>query len=550
MITLRADQATLKNNVYTAWQEPGVRNVLAVLPTGGGKSVIASDIVGDFTRLNTNSAVIAHRQELVGQLSLHVGRAAVKHRIIAPRPVIGFITALHREEFGRSFIDPNARTAVVGVDTLVSRKDQLAPWCAQVGHWMIDEAHHVLQTNKWGIAAAMFPNAFGLGVTATPERADGRGLGRDNDGVFDRMVIGPTMRELIDAGYLTDYSIVVPQSDFDVSNLKITDTGDFSQKQMREEAKRSHIVGDAVEQYIKFANGKLCVVFAIDVETARETAEAFNAAGIAAVSISAKTDDAVRVEYLRRFRRGEIRVLVNVDLFGEGFDLPAIECVIMARPTASLAVYLQQFGRALRTLSGKTIGLVIDLVSNVKRHGLPDKTRFWSLDRRDKRARRMRDPEDIPVKTCRNAACLRSYPGELRSCPYCGFVPVPAGGGRSVQEVDGDLMLLDANVLNAMRKAAQLVDPGQIAARLAGGRLPNGAVVGQVNRQIERIEAQRRLSDTIALWAGYQRSLGREDSEIHRRFYHGTGGVDVVSALGLPRVDMDKLDAMVREWLA
>jgi DNA repair protein RadD len=397
VIVLRPDQAELKAGIYRHWNE-GDRNVLAVLPTGGGKSVIVSDIVLDRHHMGATQCVIAHRTELVGQMSLHVARRGIKHRIIAPKAVVGQIMAEHRREFaGRSFINPDANCSVAGVDTLLARADDLRPWCEQVDDWTIDEAHHVLKQNKWGRAAALFPRARGLGVTATPSRADGMGLGAHHDGVFNAMVVGPDMRTLIDIGALTDYEIAIPESDFEISENDLAPSGDWSSKKMREASKRSHIVGDVVQQYVFRAYGKRFICFATDVETAGEIAQRFNDCGIMVAAVSAVTPGNVRDEYIRRFRAGQLWGLVNVDLFGEGFDVPAVEVVIMARPTASLAVYMQQFGRALRVLAGKAYGLVIDHVSNWKRHGFPDKPHYWTLDRRDKRAKREKDPEDIPL---------------------------------------------------------------------------------------------------------------------------------------------------------
>lgn len=546
--TLRPDQLQLKAETYTHWQA-GVCNVLLVQPTGGGKSVVVSDIARDIDALGAVQAIIAHRQELVGQMSMHIAQSGVKHRIIAPSNVIKSITAMHREELGRSFIDPNARAAVGGIDTLNSRADLMRAWCSQVAYWTIDEAHHVLRENKWGRGVALFPNARGLGVTATPERADGAGLSRGTDGVFDHMVLGPSMRQLIDMGALTDYQIVVPATDFDPHELKLGSTGDYTPGSMKAASQKSRIVGDVVENYLRYAAGKLGVTFATDVDTANKMAERFNAAGIAAVAISALTHDDLRVDYVKRFRRGELRMLVNVDLFGEGFDLPAIEVVIMARPTASLATYLQQFGRALRIMAGKQYGLVIDCVSNVANPylGLPDKPRFWSLERREKRGKLKNPEEDIPVKTCLAPTCGRAYSGLLRVCPYCGFAPVPAGGGRSIEEVAGDLFLLDIDILKRMREATALASAGAVMARAdhAAGPL---AAAGAQNRQIEKIAAQQRLKDAIALWAGHQRAKGRDDAESHRRFYFAAG-VDVVTALGdKPRADFDKLTSQVLAW--
>lgn len=531
-------QAQMRLGIYNAWAS-GNRCVLAVLPTGGGKSVVFTGIAEDGHRQGLTEAVIAHRNELVSQLSMHLARRGIPHRVIASRAAVRQITAEHRRELGRSFVNPDARCSVVSVDTLIARKDDLAMWAMQVQRWTIDEAHHVLRENKWGKAVAMFPNAYGLGVTATPSRADGMGLGAHHDGVFEAMILGPTMRDLIEMGALCAYEIAVPESDFTIDESKIAKSGDWSTQRMREASKRSHIVGDVVTEYLRRAPGKRAICFATDVETSNEIAQRFNDAGVAAASVSAKTPTEVRNDYIRRFRDGRITVLVNVDLFGEGFDVPAVEVVIMARPTASLAVYLQQFGRALRPMDGKPFGLVIDHVSNWKRHGFPDKPHIWTLDRRDKRAKREPDPDDIELTSCKS--CSRPYEKVHAICPYCGEAPpAPAGGGRSIEQVDGDFFLLDREMVAQMQQAAKLENPGDMMSRIDHATGNSIAAKGAANRQMERIAAQQRLTTAIEQWAGCRRAVGDTDQMIFRRFYL-TWGVDMISATAGKRAEMESL---------
>lgn len=544
MITLRPDQFNLKTGVYQGW-ETGKKNMLAVLPTGGGKSIVMSDIILDKYQLGYRQIIMAHRTELVGQMSVHVGRRGIKHRIIAPKNVVRQVIEEHRREFnGYSFVNPTANCSVGGVDTILSRADELKQWAEQQEHWYIDEAHHVLRANKWGKCVDLFPRALGLGVTATPERADGQGLGIHSDGLFHEMVQGPTMRELIEMGALCDYEIVIPESDFEVPE-QVAPSGDYSPKKMREASEKSHIVGDVVNEYIKYAFGKRAIVFATDVETSNEISKNFNAQGIPAASVSAKTPAEVRADYIRRFRDGRLTVLVNVDLFGEGFDVPAVEVVIMARPTASLAVFLQQFGRVLRTMFGKQYGLVIDHVSNWKRHGFPDKPRLWTLDRRDKRAKKEPDPEDIPLTVCKG--CSRPYERFYTACPHCGLEPVIVTAVRTLEQVDGDLVLLDRAKLEELRKAVELPSPADVAQRTAHVAGTN-AGKAKAQQQIERIQAQQKLEATINQWAGIQRAKGRSDRESHKRFFIATG-VDVLSALAEPRAKMDGLTNTIEGWI-
>lgn len=544
-MTLRPYQQQLKQGIYNGWNS-GRRNMLAVLPTGGGKTHVVADITYDKNSLGAQTCIIAHRRELVGQMSMHIAERGVKHRIIGPSKVVSSIVAKHRRAFGQSFVNPTAHCSVAGVDTLISRSEDLAQWAKQQDFWTVDEGHHLLRENKWGRAVAMFPNAFGLGVTATPQRADGMGLGRHCEGVYDDMVIGPSSRDLMDLKAITDFEYIVPASDFSIDDDAITDSGDYSPKKMREASKKSHIVGDVVKEYFVRTYGKRAIVFATDVETANDIAKRFNELGIPAASVSSDTDDGLRDDYVERFKDGRLWILVNVDLFGEGFDCPACEVVFMCRPTASLAVFLQQAGRALRMLLGKLYGLIVDMVSNYKRHGFPDKKHFWALDRREKRGKRLPDPEEIQLTACKN--CSRPYEACLPRCPHCNVAPEVMPGGRgSIEQIDGDLILLDRAKLAELRAAAELENPADV-----GGRV--GAVAGvyagkaAINHQIERIQTQKRLDDSIALWAGHQRAQGRDDQQSYRRFYLTTG-VDVLTARSLPRADMEKLATQIEGWL-
>jgi DNA repair protein RadD len=541
---LRDYQQDLDHDINRAWEQ-GARNVLAVSPTGSGKTQL---FASKLSRHQGEACAIAHRQELVGQISLALNAWGVRHKIIAPTNVVRWIINEQILTHGHSLYEPNALVGVAGVDTLLRRTKNLRTWMNQVSFWVQDEAHHVLRNNKWGKAVELFPNAKGLGVTATPIRADGRGLGRHVDGVMDELVEGPTMRDLIDRGYLTDYRIFAPPSDLDLSDVTVSDaTGDYNRQKLKKAAQRSHLIGDVVENYKKFAYGKLGVTFATDVETATQIAKQFNDNGIPAEVVSAKTPDSVRSEILRRFRRKELWQLVNVDLFGEGFDLPAIEVVSFARPTQSYALYVQQFGRALRILEGKDRAIIIDHAGNVVRHGLPDKERVWSLEGRES-SPRAKDPDDeIPLRYC--VECTQPYERTYKACPYCGHYPIP--DERSAPEfVDGDLLELSPEVLAALRGEVERIDePAELLRdrmQYAGAPIP--VWKGAMNRHRERQEMQSALRESISWWAGYQQSKGRNDSESYRLFYH-VFGVDVMTAQALGKPDALALANKINNYL-
>ena len=599
---LRDYQQNAYDEILAAWQA-GNPNVLAVLPTGAGKTVLLSRIVFD---TDGASCVIAHRQELVSQISIALARNGVRHRIIGPDNVIRNIVQLHMFELGMSFYDPNARCAVAGVDTLARRmgtgqdgdeyyyKDkagdywyyeprtngqwgiptrineipsgivakrtkpasldsQLAKWSPTVKLWVTDEAHHLLRDNKWGRAVTLFPTAKGLGVTATPERSDGAGLGRKADGVFDKMIVGPTMRELINRGYLTDYDIVVPPSNIALSDNDISKTtGDYKRDAMVNAVEHSSLVGDddgkrkvigdIVRCYEKFAKGKLGVTFVPSVKIGERVKQQFIDEGIPAELVTAETPDLERAKILRQFKNRQIMNLINVDLFGEGFDLPAIEVVSMARPTQSYGLYVQQFGRALRLLEGKTKALIIDHVGNVlgpRGHGLPDKARLWSLDRRDKRSSQPSD-DTIPLRRCSNIECFKAYERYLTTCPHCG-TPIPEPVGRNEPEfVDGDLYMLDSATLAKLRGDVSEVDKDvNLSAQeyhdeLQRKKCPTAHIMRNVRIHSEkhqaRQDAQTLMRTSFSVWAGWQRAAGLSDSEIYRKFYL-IFGVDYMTAM-------------------
>ena len=519
----RGYQQALIDGAFSFWAKGG-RFLLIVLPTGGGKTFIFARIV---SMLKGSVCVVAHRGELVAQISIALAREGVRHRIIGSNELARRCVAAHLSELQMNLVQPASRVMVCSIDTLIKMSPD-DPLLGQVTTWVQDEAHHVLQENKWGKVARMFPRANGLGVTATPIRADGKGLGAHADGLFEEMLVGPSMRELIEAGYLTDYRIFAPPSDLDLSQVSLATDGDFNRTKLAKARRQSHITGDVIEHYLRIAPGKQGVTFDVDVETATTTAQAFQAAGVQAAIVHGGTQDGLRAELLARFRRREIQQLVNVDLFGEGFDVPAIEVVSMARPTQSYALFAQQFGRALRPLEGKTKAIIIDHVGNTVRHGLPDAERSWSLDRRERRI--SSGPTDVmPIRVC--PQCTGAYERVYASCPFCGYRPEPIGRSNPAQ-VDGYLHELDPETLKAMR--------GEISRIDGAPRFPTGLDwtaqkrIADVHR--ERQVQQAELRGAMALWSGWQTYMNRPLDEQDRRFYLRYG-VDKATAQTLGTAD-------------
>lgn len=565
MSKLRGYQHGMKASIYDAWNR-GAKCVIGVTATGSGKTVIMGDMAHE---LQGNGVAIAHRAELVGQISIALAREGVRHNITAARKTIKAIVAAQMDELGRNFYDPGAKWNVASVDTVIRRE---LPNANAVNWVFCDEGHHCLTENKWGRAAMAYPNARILLVTATPTRTDGKGLGSHADGIADAMVIGPGLADLISQGYLVNYKVYAPQaSDLDLSDVHITAGGEFNQQEVARAVKRSNkIVGDVVEHYLAVARGKLGITFAVDIEHAETLTAAFNAAGVPAALVTAETEEAARRAIMRKFRARELLQLVNVDLFGEGVDVPGVEVVSMARPTASFSLYAQQIGRMLRlnvgdlmsqweamtvaqrlaaiAASAKPFAILLDHVGNVRRefnvggikyNGLPEGFNAWSLDAR---ARRSKGPADdaIPLRTC--LGCFQSYERIYDSCPHCGQA-APEPGDRSKPEfVDGNIFEIDGAELARMR--------GEIA-RIDGKVYTPQGVTPMVQASIirkhhERQAAQHHLRETIALWAG--KHAGSSDTINYRRFFH-TFGLDVATALALGAGEAEKLKTKIEEKL-
>lgn len=492
-----------------------------------------------------STAIMVHRKELLQQISITLAEEGIKHNIIAQRKTILGIVAAHRRLFNRQFYDYGANITVVSVDTLNSRILKHEQWAKSIQFWITDEAAHLLKDNKWGRAVSYFNNAIGLGVTATPQRLDRRGLGSHADGIFDVMVKGPDTKWMIDNKFLCEYKIAVPESDYENYLKTAGENSDFTREAMQNAAMESHIIGDAVANYLKFADGKQAIYFCSDITSGGKMEQEFNKQGIPAKLLTGTTSDEERLQGLIDFKEKKIRVLLNVDLFDEGLDVPGIEVVGMCRPTMSLGKYLQMIGRGLRPHSSKPHLILIDHVGNVKRHGLPDSHRYWTLDRISKKKKNLN-----LIRICENPICNSPFDRILTECPYCG-TPIEkttkgAVGSRTpLEQVDGDLFLLDRKTLLALEAQTKLEDPAAIAERV---QKTAGAAAGlsAAKKQMARIESQRKLIDVIAKFAGTMRHTGLSDRSIHKKFYL-LYGKSITEALGEPREAMDEMIKTIQD---
>lgn len=440
-IRLRDYQEVAVNEVRLEFRK---RNfpVLFVLPTGGGKTYTFSYIASSAAEKGGSVCIIVHRKELLLQASASLTNLGIEHGLISP-------------DFTPK---PRAAVQVASVDTLLQRLKRQA---YKFSLLIFDEAHHVVDGNKWGRVYEQLGRPPMLGVTATPVRTDGKGLGDHAGGVFKAMVLGPSVVELIERGMLINPKVYASPVVPDLDDLKVNRDGDYNLQDLAARVDKPRITGSAVSHYSKICPGARAIVFCSSIEHARHVAAEFNAAGyrfdllVGAPHMS----DAERTAVNKRLRRGEIHGACTVDLVSEGYDLPDLECCIMLRPTASEALFLQQVGRVMRPSPGKTECFLLDHVANVgalhngefkRKHGLPNEERDWTLDGRKKKKRKKdEEPEEpkVDIKQC--PECFTTHEA-APSCPTCGF-EYPVKGARSLEQVEGELQQITPEMQERMR---------------------------------------------------------------------------------------------------
>lgn len=410
MVQLRDYQEAAVQAVRDSFRA-GNKRTLLVSPTGSGKTVIFSYIAAGMARNNKRILIVAHRRELLKQISGALKKVGVTHAVLS----------------GGSLGVPTTNVVVASVFTLVRRMKMMKPFDVIIG----DEAHHFTPQSSWGKVVAGFPTARVLGVTATPERLDGKGMGQ----MFDDMVMGPTVAELTAQGFLSPAIVYAPSAP-DLGSVG-TRMGDYVQKQLEEAMDKSVITGSAVKHYGKYASGRRAIAFCVSVKHAKDVAQDFRDAGYTASHIDGGMDDGERDGVLAKFETGEIQVLTSCDLVSEGFDLPAVEVAILLRPTKSLGLYLQQCGRAIRPHPDKERTIILDHAGNTARHGFIDDERDWTLSDGFVLGRGQRQEKIQSVRTC--PACFAVHK-PTPTCPMCEHeYPVMA---RVVKHVDGELVMM------------------------------------------------------------------------------------------------------------
>ena len=388
-VFLRSYQAALIRDVRAAFAG-GAKSVLAVAPTGSGKTVTFSQFTKAAAALGYRVAILAHRAEILDQIGAALERVGIEFGTIAP---------------GAPATDHPVQVASVA--TLARR---LKDWGGRFDFLIIDEAHHAV-AGSWGKIIAANPKARVFGVTATPERLDGRGLGD----VFGQMIEGPATGQLIAEGHLSPFVVFAPSDAPDLSGVR-TKMGDYDTDDLRH-AMGGLVIGSAVAEYQRLAACKKAIAFCVDIAHSRAVAAAFCAAGVRAAHVDGETPADARHRMIAALGEGGLDVVCNCGLISEGLDVPGIEAAILLRPTQSLALYLQQVGRALRVAPGKDRAIILDFTGNSARHDLPDAPREWSLESKPRR-KHSAERETPAVRRCN--ACGAVSRRSVTSCPECG----------------------------------------------------------------------------------------------------------------------------------
>lgn len=424
-IILRSYQEQLIENLRVKFSL-GLKRLLAVAPTGSGKTVMFSYMASAAAAKGLNVLILAHREELLFQISETLGEFKCDHSFIMPGVII----------------DQRQKVQVGSVFTVINNIGKFK----NPDLIIIDEAHHFASGNTWSKVIANFPGVRIVGVTATPCRLDGKPL---ND-CFESLVLGPSVADLIKEGALSDYVAFTPDL-VTVDELKIT-AGDYNKGQMDLMMNKPAITGDAIKEWFKLAKGKKTIVFCVTVEHAKNVAEAFMSAGVSARAVDGAMDKLTRRQILDDFKSGKIEVLTNVNIFTEGFDCKTIECVMLLRPTASLSMYLQMIGRGLRVFPGKGKAILIDHVRAIETHGLPDEEQAWSLSDRIKRRKKIDGKNVSPVKVC--TTCFAANQSLNLFCTYCG-APFEIKKRSGPDNIDGELKELNKEEFKKKRKKQQ-----------------------------------------------------------------------------------------------
>ena len=414
----------------------GSRRLILCAPTGAGKTAISSAIIAGARAKGKKCMFICHRAELREQAKRTLADCGVKTGTIAANA----FSALHLP----------VQVAQIGT-ACARRKERWKDWAEVI---IVDECHHMAARSWRETIAYLGENAVVVGLTATPQRLDGKGLDED----FDEIVRGPDIRELIDSGHLSDFDTFTTREKYDLALVHVA-MGDFSQRDLEKQIGKKR-VRNVVEAYERHGKGGKALFFGVSVRHSREVEEWFIQKGIKARHLDGKTPPKERKWIIQAFETGDLQVLCNCGIVSEGFDCPSASVLIDDAPTMSLTNYLQRAGRVLRSQEGKR-AVILDLAGNYMRHGLADSPREWLLQGRPRK--RKKGEKEL----ARTRECLKCYAVNHISsvkCQVCGaelaqpaaeVVFADTAGLKKVEEVPGREIVIGDDTI----KIAALQNP-------------------------------------------------------------------------------------------
>jgi DNA repair protein RadD len=422
---LRPYQQTAVDDIRAVFAKQ-IRSTLLVLATGAGKTVCFSYIAKSAAALGRRVLILAHRDTLIKQASRKLAEYEVHHGII----MAGMTP------------NPTALVQVASVQTMVRR---IRKRSYNFDLIIVDEAH-LSVANTYREVIAAFPDAYLLGVTGSPCRLDGKGLGLSAGGLYETMVQGVSIRELIDMGFLVRPAVYGSAMHIDMSGVRISG-GEYNAADLEAAVDKADLIGDCVDHYKRICPGVPAVAWCASIKHSQHVADQFNAAGIPAIVLSGESSPDERDRGLADLAAGRIKVITFAQLLIEGIDCPAIGCVMMLRPTMSLASFLQVIGRGLRPVEGKDRCYILDHAGLTMKHGFADDIREWSLDGVAKKKGKKKAVDEVKVKQCDH--CYYCHP-PAPACPHCGHeYPVAS---REPDQVDGTLQEITQEMRDAMRR--------------------------------------------------------------------------------------------------
>ena len=423
----------------------GTRSVLLTSPTGSGKTVMFSSIVKGAADRGNPSLIIAHRDSLIKQASHKLSEYGVDHGII----MAGYTPR------------PHAMAQVASIQTLVRRILKRPETFQHFKLATVDECH-LSMAASYRTVVDLMPGAKILGVTGTPGRLDGKGLGTHAGGFYDELILGPSIRDLIDQGHLVQPVVYGSLEQLDLSEVKKV-RGDFHEGQLADAVDKPKIIGSAVEHYKRICPDVPAVAWCVNLKHAEHVAAEFNAAGVPAMVLKGDNTGEERDAAMAALASGEIKVVAFCKLLVEGVDCPAIGAIILLRPTYSLTSYLQVIGRGLRidpNNPDKRMCYVLDHAGLTFRHGFADEEREWTLDGAVKKPKKPKDQDTgdrIDIAQCVN--CFHVFQSQP-ACPNCG-TPLPKRE-RTIEHVDGELNVITPEMV-AFRKKERRIEIAQAA---------------------------------------------------------------------------------------